>query len=113
MQRSIMLALTSALAFGFASTAPTAAVAQERAVHLNYAALDLNDRAGAQTLLRRIENTAADVCGDRAGPMPLAQRYAIERCTYEKSVQAVSDVNNGSVTALFYGRNPSIIVASR
>jgi UrcA family protein len=113
MQRSIMLALTAALAFGFAATAPTAAAARDRATTLNYAALDLNDRAGAEALVRRIENTAERVCGERSGPMPLVQRDAIAQCVREKSIQAVADVNNGGVTALFYHRDPQIVVASR
>ena len=111
MPRSLMLALASAIAFGFAAAAPAAA--EERAQHLTYAELDLDDGAGVDALIRRIENAAGNMCGERSGPMPLSQRFAIQRCARETAVQAVADVNRGSVTARFYNRDPSIIVASR
>jgi UrcA family protein len=111
MHRPLLLALASAIALGFAAAAPASAA--PRADHLNYAALDLDDRAGAEALLRRIEQSAEDMCGDRMGPMPLAQRTAIRQCVRQKSERAVADVGHAGVTALFYDRNPQIIVASR
>ena len=111
MPRSLMLALASAIAFGFAAAAPAAAA--ERAQRVTYAELDLDAGAGVDSLLRRIENAAENMCGDRLGPMPLHQRMAVRRCVREKTIQAVADVNHGSVTARFYNRDPSIIVASR
>ncbi|HET9231309.1 MAG TPA: UrcA family protein [Vitreimonas sp.] len=112
MPRSLMLALASAIAFGFVATAPAAA-AEERAQRVTYAELDLDNGAGVESLLRRIRSAAENMCGDRAGPMPLDQRMDVRRCVREKSAQAVADVNHGSVTARFYNRDPSIIVASR
>ncbi len=106
-----MLALASAIAFGFAAAAPAAA--EERAQHLTYAELDLDNGAGADALIRRIENAAGNMCGYRSGPMPLSQRFAAQQCVRAKTVQAVADVNHGGVTARFYNRDPSIIVASR
>ena len=111
MPRSLMLALASALALGFAAAAPAAAA--ERGKHLTYAELDLSDGAGVDALLRRIDSAAETACGARSGPMPLAQRFAIQQCVQRKSAQAVADVNNGAVTARFYNRDPRIIVASR
>ena len=111
MPRSLMLALASAIAFGFAAAAPAAA--EEYAQRVTYAELDLNGSAGADVLLRRIENAAESMCGARFGLMPLNERIAIQRCVQEKSVKAVAEVNNGNVTARFYNRDPSIIVASR
>ena len=111
MPRSLMLALASAIAFGFAAAAPAAA--EEPVQRLTYAELDLDDGAGVDALIRRIENAAGNACGERFGPMPLSQRFAIERCVRATSAQAVADVNHGSVTARFYNRDPSIIVASR
>lgn len=113
MQRPLMFALASAIALGFAAAAPASAENLDRAKDLNYAELDLNDHAGAQALLGRIQQTAEDMCGDRAGPMPLAQRAAIRQCVRQKSERAVSDVGNANVTALFYDRNPRIIIAAR
>ncbi|HYD72467.1 MAG TPA: UrcA family protein [Candidatus Binatia bacterium] len=111
MPRSLMLALASAIALGFAAAAPAAAA--ERAQRVTYAELDLDAGAGVDSLLRRIENAAQYMCGDRSGPMPLHQRMAVRRCVRDKSAQAVADVNHSNVTARFYNRDPSIIVASR
>ena len=120
MPRTLMLALASAIAFGFAAGAPAAAeefsqrvIAEEYSQRVTYAELDLNDSAGADVLLRRIEDAAESMCGARYGPMPLNEYVAIQSCVQEKSAKAVADVNNGNVTARFYRRDPSIIVASR
>ncbi len=113
MQRPLMLALASAIALSFAAAAPASAATFDRAKNLTYAELDLDDRAGAEALLRRIEQSAEDMCGERAGPMPLAQRAAIRQCVRQKSERAVSDVGHSGVTALFYDRNPRVIIAAR
>jgi UrcA family protein len=103
----LMLALASALALGFAAAAPASAA------NLSYAELNLDNRAGAEALLQRIEQSAEDVCGERAGPMPLAQRAAIRRCVQEKSERAVARVGHSGVAALFYDRNPRVVIAAQ
>lgn len=113
MQRPLLLALASAIALSFAAVAPASAANLDRAKSLSYAELNLDDHAGAQALLQRIEETAQAMCGDRAGPMPLAQRAAIRQCVREKSERAVAEVGHANVTALFYDRNPRIIIAER
>lgn len=113
MKRPLMLALASALALGFAAAAPASAAEFNRAQNLNYADLDLDNRAGAQALLQRIEQSAEDICGARAGPMPLAQRAALRRCVQEKSERAIARVGHAGVAALFYDRNPRVIIAAR
>ncbi len=111
MQRPFLLALASALAFGFAAAAPAAAANLDRP--LSYDELDLNDRAGAEALLRRIEQSAEDICGERAGPMPLAQRAAIRRCVQDKSERAVARVGHAGVTSMFYNLNPRVDISTR
>lgn len=113
MNRPLMFALASAIALGFAAAAPASAANLDRAQNLNYAELNLDDRAGAEALLHRINASAEVMCGERAGYMPLAQRAAIQRCVRQKSERAVSEVNNANVTAIFYDRNPRVIVAAR
>lgn len=113
MKRPLMLALASALALGFAAATPASAADFERAQTLSYAELDLDDRAGAEALLRRIEQSAENICGARAGPMPLAQRAAVRRCVHEKTERAVARVGHAGVAALFYDRNPRVIIAAR
>jgi len=113
MNRPLMFALASALAFGFAAAAPASAAEFARAENLSYAELNLDDRAGAEALLQRIEQSAEDICGARAGPMPLAQRAALRRCVQEKTERAVQRVGHAGVAALFYDRNPRVIIAAR
>jgi len=113
MQRPLMLALASAAAVAFMAVAPASAATLDRAKNLSYAELDLDNRAGAEALLRRIEAAAEDMCGERAGPMPLAQRAAIRRCVREKEERAVAEVGHAGVSALFYNRSPRVIIAAR
>ena len=105
MHRSLLFALASAAALGFMAAAPASAGT------LRYNELNLDQQAGAQAMLGRIEFAANAACGDRAGPMPLAQRAAIRRCVRDKSERAVSDVGNATLTALYYDRRPHITVA--
>ncbi len=113
MQRPILLTLASAAAFGLMALAPAAAADLERAPQrIAFAELDLNDQAGARTMLGRIEFAANSACGERAGPMTLAERGAIRSCVRQKTERAVSDVNNVNLTALYYQRRPNISVAS-
>lgn len=113
MQRPFMFALASALAFGFAAAAPASAATVERASYLSYGELNLDSGAGAEALLRRIQQSAEAMCGARTGPMPLAQRAAIAKCIQDKSERAVAEVGHPRVTALFYNRNPRVIIAAR
>jgi len=87
------------------------AAAPASAGTLRYGDLNLQNDNGAQAMLGRIEFAANAACGERAGPMPLAQRGAIRQCVRQKSERAVSDINNSRLTALFYDRHPQVIVA--
>jgi UrcA family protein len=114
MQRPLMLAFVSAIAFGFAAAAPASAqdfVGPDQRV--SYSDLNLDHRAGALAMLQRLERATARACGDRVGTIPLAFRVRIERCIDEKMSQAVAEVGHSGLSSLYYGRNPEIIVASR
>lgn len=110
MQRFIACAL-ACLAFGFLTATP--ALARDvNARRVSYADLDLSNDAGARVLLRRIDQAARAVCGDRSGPMPITKRNQIRMCIAETTGQTVAAVNAPVVTALYEGA-PQIVVAAR
>lgn len=115
MQRPLMLTFVSAIAFGFAAAAPASAQQDLRGPdqRIEYADLNLNNRAGQEAMLQRIEYAAGRACGQRVGTIPLYYRLEVERCVDQKMSQAVADVGHGGLSSLYYGRNPEIIVASR
>jgi UrcA family protein len=112
MHRPLMLALASAIALGFAAAAPAAA-AERAAERVSYADLNLNNRAGADAMLGRLERAAERVCGKRRGTIPLAFRVRLERCVNEEMADEVAELGHAGVTALYYGRNPEVIIAAR
>lgn len=113
MQRPLMFAFVSALAIGFSAAAPASAATHRVSERVSYADLNLNNRAGAEVMLARIERAAGHVCGQRNGTIPLAFRVRIERCMEEETADALADLGHAGVSALFYGRNPEVIIAAR
>jgi UrcA family protein len=115
MKRSITLTLASALALSLAAVAPAFPQSDLEGPdqRVAYADLNLNNRAGQEAMLQRLEYAAGRACGERVGTIPLYFRIEIERCVDQKMSQAVADVGHGGLSALYYGRNPEIIVASR
>lgn len=113
MQRKLMLALAAAITFGFAAAAPASAANLDRAKRITYVELDLGQRAGAEAMLQRIENAANAMCGEPAGNMPVVQRAAIRQCIRDRSDRAVAAVNHAGVSALYYGRNPEVLISAR
>lgn len=102
MKRSMTLALAGAAALAALAYAPAAA-ADTPNQRVSYAAFDLNADAGARATLDRIRTAAANVCGDRSGPMPLAERAAIRRCAERQTEEGVQELAHPRVTALFRG----------
>lgn len=72
--------------------------------------LNLNNTAGADELLRRIDSAAGNVCGDRSGRRPLDEHRFAEGCKDVAEERAVYDVGHPLVIARFYGRTPDIII---
>ncbi len=113
MQRPLIFTIASAIALGFAGAAPAAAANYESAAQtVSYADLNLDNRAGAEVMLRRIERAAAVVCRDQSGTMSLAQRASIRQCLASKTQRAVAAVGHGGLTALYNNRNPQILIAA-
>ncbi len=87
---------------GLASAAqPLQATQPEAAPHItvHYRDLDISGRAGASTLLRRIEVAAHLVCGDLDGPRPLSETTRARQCYTQAVAEAVRDVHAAAVTA--------------
>lgn len=112
MKSSPMIALASAIALSFAAIAPAAA-AERAAERVGYADLNLDNRAGAQAMLGRIQRAVEHVCGERRGTIPMALRARIERCVNAEMADEVADLGNANVSALYYGRDPRVTIAAR
>lgn len=98
------VALGSAL---FASTALAADPAADgnsdtRSMTVRYADVNLTTVAGATALYQRIEGAARLVCGDSG--RSLAEQRAAKICYQNAVAEAVSTVNNPTLTAIHQGR---------
>jgi UrcA family protein len=114
MQRRLLLVLASALAIGFAAAAPASAATNDRlAQRVSYADLNLDNRAGAEVMISRIERAVGRVCGRRNGTIPLSFRVRIERCMEEETADALADLGHSGVSALYYRRAPEVVIAAR
>lgn len=70
---------------------------------VTYGELDLNSQAGADALIRRIDNASDAVCGRHDGPRPAHQAEINRACANETAEVAVNDVGHPNVSARFYG----------
>ncbi|MBN8606505.1 MAG: UrcA family protein [Caulobacterales bacterium] len=102
MSRSVHIALASA----FLLAAATPALAQNyQSQVVTYGELDLNSRAGADTLIRRIEQASDNVCGDRTGPRSVRENSTVNACARETAEFGVEDVGHPNVTQRYYERH--------
>ena len=101
-------AAAAAIALSFTAIAPAGAdtntITTMQAI--SYADLDLNDRADARTMLRRINHAARDMCGDRMGNMSVSERYGVRACMREATREAVAELDHPMLTAV-YERRPA------
>ncbi len=110
MSRTVSLACASAILLALAAPAAVAQqqFQQERVVRTDD--VDALRARGADVVLNRIENAAQQLCGDRAGPMPLPERAGVANCTYETTEIAVAESGNPVLHQRYYGYEPQIIV---
>ena len=104
---SALLVIGGAAALPFAGAAP--AFAQESRT-VRYGELNLNADQGADTLIRRVEQAADVVCGDRPGPQPLQENASVRECEVIATDDAIRGVGHPVVTARYYGRNPDVTI---
>jgi len=70
---------------------------------VEYGELDLNSEAGAETLIRRLNNASEAVCARHDGRRPASQAARDRACEYETTEVAVNDVDHPNVSAEYYG----------
>jgi len=95
MHRSILFSIAAAATL--AVSTQSAAEPMRAEARVAFADLNLASEAGAEALLARINVAARAVCGDRAGPMPLAERRAVRACMNEAVGQAVASIESPSL----------------
>jgi len=98
----------TAPAFAQQNDAPSTTQLNERVVP--YGDLNLDSRAGADTMLRRINNASRFVCGDRTGSRPMQENGAVHGCVGESMDNAVADLGHPNVSNRYYGNTPEVII---
>jgi len=102
-----LIALTSALALGFAACGQSASAQTADGVTVSYADLNISTAAGAKVLLQRIHAAAADACGVApTGPLDLQREHA--DCAKQVTDQTVANVNSPVLTAMNNGQSQEI-----
>lgn len=104
---SALLVIGGAAALSFAGAAP--AFAQDSRT-VGYGELNLNADQGADTLIRRVEQAAGIVCGDRPGPQTLRENASVGECEVTATQDAIQTVGHPVVTARYYGRTPNVTI---
>ena len=95
-------------AFAQQASAPSTTQLNSRVVP--YGDLNLDSRAGADTMLRRINNASRFVCGDRTGPRTMQENGTVQACTGETMDNAVADLGHPNVSNRYYGNTPEVII---
>lgn len=110
MPRSLYLVVASAAVLALAAPAfaqDETTRPQERVV--TYGELNLNSAAGADVLVRRIEQASAQVCGQHDGRTNTRQSMINRACEVETAENGVADVNHPVVTARYYGSGYGVV----
>lgn len=116
MSAKILLSTIALIAsVGFAGTTFAAPQSDPDAVSVKVAIGDLNlaNRAGAATALRRIHNAAGDICGARPSNLDLQRTADYRECMAATVGQAVASLASPTVTALYNGERRMVQTASR
>ena len=111
----IALGVVAALSLCAAAPAFAQQASAPSTTHLNsrvvpYGDLNLDSAAGADTMLRRINNASRFVCGDRTGPRSMQENGSVHGCVDESMDNAVSDLGHPNVSNRYYGNTPEVII---
>ena len=101
------LFVIGAAALSFAAASP--AFAQESRT-VRYGELNLNDNEGADTLIRRVEQAADVVCGDRHGPQALRESARVGECETLATNDAIQAIGHPVVSSRYYQRTPDVTI---
>lgn len=110
MSRRLHLAIATAAALAIAAPAfaqNETTRTQERVV--TYGDLNLNSAAGADALVRRIDNAAEQVCGSNDGRTNTRQARINRNCETEATENGVYDTNHPVVIARYEGSGYAIV----
>ena len=113
-QNRRMIAVTAVAAALFGSFAAVSQAADAPSLMVKYQDLNVSNPQGAATLYARIQSAAAVVCGgfEDRGP---ALKALTDACVHKAIADAVTQVGQPSLTALFNAKNGTpkqIILAS-
>lgn len=110
MSRTLHAALASAIALALAAPAfAQNETTQEQQRVVTYGDLDTNRAAGADALIRRIDNAAEQVCGSNDGRTNTRQAYINRACEVETTENGVNDTGNPVVIARYHGSGYAIV----
>ncbi|HYD87243.1 MAG TPA: UrcA family protein [Vitreimonas sp.] len=108
-----LTSIVLAVALSAAVAAPAYADNGRYATRVAYADLDLDRAAGADAVINRLENAAAETCGDRMGQMNLREHRRIRACATQFTQKGVMRIGNPLVAQRYLdrgGRLPNVIV---
>lgn len=107
MSRAFRILIASAAVLSCA--APAIAQTHPESRLVTYGDLDLESRAGADALIRRIDNAAEQVCGVNDGRTDTRQFYINRACHVETAENAVNDTGHPVVISRYYGSGYAIV----
>jgi UrcA family protein len=105
MQHTLTVA-ASAFVLAFAAIAPASAQTNGArfAAEIAYADLDIDNTAGADVLINRLETAARAACDGRMGRVSLREHQRFTRCNTAFLQKAVARVANATVTERYLAR---------
>lgn len=107
MTRALYLSIASAAALAFAG--PAFAQSQPESRVVTYGDLNVNSGAGADALIRRIDNAAEQVCGSNDGRTTTRQAQINRACETEATENGVYDTGQPVVIARYEGSGYAVI----
>jgi UrcA family protein len=113
--RIAVLTLAAALTFAMAAPASAKTPAARYHASIAYADLNLDNTAGADAMIDRLRGAARETCGERSGPMTVAEHQRIRACSAAFVQRGVVRLENPAVAQRFIergGRLPAVTVAS-
>lgn len=113
MLRTVSLAAFSIVLLGAAAPVMAQTVAETNSRTVYIGDVDQGSVEGADVILDRIADASASVCRDDRFSGSVANVAGTEttRCRVEATETAVADLDNGIVTARYYGVEPHVIVS--
>ena len=105
----VLVATTLAAAAPVAAQSPDDTVS----VSVRYGDLDISRPAGAEIMLRRIENAAVEVCGGEPDQRDLGQRALFEKCRVSTIDRSVAALDAPMVTAAAGRSNRMVALLGR